>query len=65
MEVSSLSFGASSLGGVFKVGPWPAGGVQATEDGESAALVRRVVQQGVNYIDTAPWSLYPLLYQLN
>jgi len=45
MQVSSLSFGASSLGGVFK----------ATEDGESAALVRRVVQQGVNYIDTAPW----------
>lgn len=45
MKVSSLSFGASSLGGVFK----------ETEDRESAALVRRVLEEGVNYIDTAPW----------
>ena len=45
-KVSSLSFGASSLGGVFK----------ATDDSESATLVKRVVQQGINYIDTAPWS---------
>jgi len=45
MQVSTLSFGASSLGGVFK----------ATEDRDSAALVKTVVQQGINYIDTAPW----------
>ena len=44
-KVSSLSFGASSLGGVFK----------ATDDSESAGLVKRVLQQGINYIDTAPW----------
>ena len=44
-KVSSLSFGASSLGGVFK----------ATDDSESANLVKRVLQQGINYIDTAPW----------
>merc|ERR1712083_1115429 len=41
LKVSSLSFGASSLGGVFK----------ATDDSESATLVKRVVQQGINYID--------------
>jgi len=45
MMVSTLSFGASSLGGVFKT----------TDDSESASLVKRVLQQGVNYIDTAPW----------
>jgi len=45
LMVSSLSFGASSLGGVFK----------ATDDSESANLVKRVLQQGINYIDTAPW----------
>ena len=45
MVVSSLSFGASSLGGVFR----------ATDDQESVQLVETVVRQGINYIDTAPW----------
>merc|ERR1719187_1377720 len=45
MQVSSPSFGASSLGAVFK----------STDDSESAAVVRRALEQGINYIDTAPW----------
>jgi len=45
MTVSSLSFGASSLGGVFRT----------TDDVESAKLVEDAVKQGINYIDTAPW----------
>jgi len=42
---SSLSFGASSLGGVFRT----------TDDAESVSLVQDVVKKGINYIDTAPW----------
>jgi len=42
---SSLSFGASSLGGVFR----------DTDDDESIKLVENVVKEGINYIDTAPW----------
>jgi len=45
MMVSSLSFGASSLGGVFKT----------TDDNESLEIVEMVVKSGINYIDTAPW----------
>ena len=45
MVVSSLSFGASSLGGVFRT----------TDDEESAKLVENAVKKGINYIDTAPW----------
>eukprot|EP00092_Neocalanus_flemingeri_P003808 GFUD01004101.1.p1 GENE.GFUD01004101.1~~GFUD01004101.1.p1 ORF type:complete len:357 (+),score=118.37 GFUD01004101.1:96-1166(+) len=45
MVVSNLSFGASSLGGVFR----------ATDDEESVQLVETAVKQGINYIDTAPW----------
>jgi len=45
MVVSSLSFGASSLGGVFR----------ETDDGESAKLVVNTIKKGINYIDTAPW----------
>jgi len=45
MVVSSLSFGASSLGGVFR----------DTDDTESVKLVENAVRQGINYIDTAPW----------
>ena len=45
MTVSTLSFGASSLGGVFRT----------TNDDESAKLVKNAVKQGINYIDTAPW----------
>ena len=45
MVVSSLSFGASSLGGVFR----------ATDDDESVKLVEDTVRKGINYIDTAPW----------
>ena len=45
MAVSTLSFGASSLGGVFRT----------TNDDESAKLVENAVKQGINYIDTAPW----------
>ena len=61
MVVSSLSLGASSLGGVFR----------ETQDQTSAQLVEEAVRQvwgmhctaaplhpllqGINYIDTAPW----------
>jgi len=45
MVVSNLSFGASSLGGVFR----------KTDDQESVKLVEEVVKSGINYIDTAPW----------
>ena len=45
MVASALSFGASSLGGVFR----------QTDDSESERLVQAVVKAGINYIDTAPW----------
>lgn len=45
LEVSALSFGASSLGSVFR----------ATDDAESFQVVAHAVKSGVNYIDTAPW----------
>ena len=44
MTVSTLSFGASSLGGVFRT----------TNDDESAKLVENAVKQGINYILTLP-----------
>jgi len=45
MLASSLSFGASSLGGVFR----------DTNDDESVKLVQNLVKAGINYIDSAPW----------
>ncbi|CAL1538881.1 unnamed protein product [Lymnaea stagnalis] len=45
LVVSALSFGASSLGSVFR----------ATDDSESVEIVKEAVQSGINYIDTAPW----------
>lgn len=45
MTVCPLGFGASSLGSVF----------HDTDDAESCDVVRTAVDNGVNYIDTAPW----------
>lgn len=45
MVVSVLSFGASSLGSVFR----------KTDDEESVRVVHKVIKSGVNLIDTAPW----------
>ncbi|RUS76704.1 hypothetical protein EGW08_015531 [Elysia chlorotica] len=45
MLVSALSFGASSLGSVFRT----------TDISESVEVVKTCLQEGINYIDTAPW----------
>ncbi|GFS19983.1 D-arabinose 1-dehydrogenase, partial [Elysia marginata] len=45
MKVSALSFGASSLGSVFRT----------TDNTESMDVVKTCLQEGINYIDTAPW----------
>lgn len=45
MVVSALSFGASSIGGVFKT----------TDDTESIKVVENVIRSGINLIDTSPW----------
>ena len=45
LEVSALSFGASSLGSVF--GP--------TDDNESVRTVHAAVEAGINYIDVSPY----------
>ena len=45
MDVSILSFGASSLGSVFR----------KTDDAESVRVVHKVLKSGINLIDTAPW----------
>lgn len=45
LHVSALSFGASSLGSVFR----------STEQSESLEVVRTALKSGINYIDTAPW----------
>ena len=45
LEVSVLSFGASSLGGVF----------HATDDDESIRTVRTALDLGVNFLDTSPY----------
>ncbi|XP_077978962.1 uncharacterized protein LOC144434386 [Glandiceps talaboti] len=45
MKVSSLSFGASSLGSVF----------HDTDESESIQVVHHAVKSGINLIDTAPW----------
>ncbi|KAK7109310.1 uncharacterized protein [Littorina saxatilis] len=45
LDVSILSFGASSLGSVFR----------QTDDSESLQVVTEAVKSGINYIDTAPW----------
>ena len=42
---NSLLSGASSLGSVFR----------ATDDTESLDVVKTCLQEGINYIDTAPW----------
>eukprot|EP00947_MAST-08B_sp_MAST-8B-sp1_P002559 g2559.t1 len=44
-RVSVLSFGASSLGSVFR----------ETDDSESIAVVHEVIKSGINLIDTAAW----------
>jgi len=44
-QVSIISFGASSLGSVFR----------KTDDGESIQVVLKAVKSGINLIDTAPW----------
>ncbi|XP_028397092.1 L-galactose dehydrogenase-like [Dendronephthya gigantea] len=45
MEVSILSFGASSLGSVF----------HSTQETESIKVVQEALKSGINYIDVAPW----------
>ncbi|XP_012935641.1 L-galactose dehydrogenase [Aplysia californica] len=45
LRVSALSFGASSLGSVFR----------ATDDAESAQVLTHAIKSGINYVDTAPW----------
>ncbi|HIW31400.1 MAG TPA: aldo/keto reductase [Candidatus Paenibacillus intestinavium] len=45
MEVSTLSFGASSLGSVFR----------NTNEQESIRTVHTALDQGINYIDVAPY----------
>ncbi|CAG5119147.1 unnamed protein product, partial [Candidula unifasciata] len=45
LHVSALSFGASSLGSVFR----------STEQGESLEVVKTALKSGINYLDTAPW----------
>ena len=44
-QVSILSFGASSLGGVF----------HTTDDKESVKVVDAAIRGGINLIDSAPW----------
>lgn len=45
ITVSKLSFGASSLGSVFR----------ETNDLESIKVVHHAIKSGINYIDVAPW----------
>lgn len=45
LEVSILSFGASSLGSVF----------HSTKESESIQVVHEALRSGINYIDVAPW----------
>ncbi|XP_015757013.1 PREDICTED: L-galactose dehydrogenase-like [Acropora digitifera] len=45
LTVSNLSFGASSLGSVFR----------ETNDAESIRVVHHAIKSGINYIDVAPW----------
>ncbi|KAJ7381281.1 hypothetical protein OS493_001399 [Desmophyllum pertusum] len=45
MAVSKLSFGASSLGSVFR----------ETNNLESIQVVHHAIKSGINYIDVAPW----------
>jgi len=45
VDVSIISFGASSLGSVFR----------KTNDEESVQVVMNAVKSGINLIDTAPW----------
>ena len=47
--LSALSFGASSLAGVFRAD---------VSEAEAAAVVAAVVRAGVNLLDTAPWYGY-------
>jgi L-galactose dehydrogenase len=45
LDVSVLSFGASSLGGVFR----------ATDDSESIRAVRTALDLGINFLDVSPY----------
>ncbi|WP_276357367.1 aldo/keto reductase [Cohnella caldifontis] len=45
LEVSALSFGASSLGSVFR----------ETDDGEGIRAVHAAIDAGINYIDVSPY----------
>ncbi|OCT12596.1 aldo/keto reductase [Paenibacillus pectinilyticus] len=45
LEVSALSFGASSLGSVF----------QKTDDAESVKTVHAAIEMGINYMDVSPY----------
>lgn len=45
LQVSTLSYGASALGSVFR----------STKEAESIEVVHEVLKSGINYIDVAPW----------
>jgi len=45
MRVSSISFGASPLGNVYRT----------TDDNESKKVLLKALKSGINLIDTAPW----------
>ncbi|OWF55500.1 L-galactose dehydrogenase-like [Mizuhopecten yessoensis] len=45
MKPSVLSFGASSLGSVFR----------KTDNSESHQVVKYLIKNGINYVDVAPW----------
>jgi L-galactose dehydrogenase len=47
LKVSVLSFGASSLGGVFR----------ATDDTEAIHTVHTALDLGMNFIDVAPYTI--------
>ena len=46
MEVSTLSLGCSSIGGVFD---------DFTDDDEAINVIIQAVKHGINLLDTAPW----------
>ena len=52
IEVSAIGFGCWAMGGPFTMDGMPDGWGEA-DDGESVAAVRRAVELGVSFFDTA------------
>ena len=48
LELSTVGFGGWAIGGPWRFG-WG-----AVDDDESVAAIRHAVEQGVNWVDTAP-----------